>query len=196
MTRRKLWTAVMVLGLALVLGAAGLAGYNLWIEQRAGAERDGILTELAEAAFEMEGTAGQETETAVTTLPVLTVDGHGYLGTMSIPALKLELPVLAEYSYEDLKVAPSVFYGSPLTYDLVVCAHNYRSHFGTLKNLVPGDRVLFRTMDGYVFTYEVAATEVVDPWATADVISGQWDLTMFTCTLGGRTRLVIRCDQV
>ena len=93
-------------------------------------------------------------------------------------------------------MSPAVYYGSPLTDDFVICAHNYRTHFGSLHNLQEGDQVLFKSMNGVVFSYEVAATEIVSPFAVADVTSGEWDLTLFTCTLGGRTRLVIRCDLV
>lgn len=49
-------------------------------------------------------------------------------------------------------------------------------------------------MDGESFAYEVSATEVVVPTAVEEVTSGEWPLTLFTCTIGGRTRVVVRCD--
>ena len=102
---------------------------------------------------------------------------------------------MSSWSYDNLRVAPAVYYGSMITKDLVICAHNYSTFFGTLKNLQPGDTLQFMDMDGQVFRYVVSATEVVNPTATADVISGEWPLTLFTCSVGGRTRVVIRCDM-
>ena len=202
MNPRRLSTAIIIIGIALIIGAAGLAFYNIWTDAHAGEERDVILTELADyMPEEPEDESGEPEETPelvdpMAPLPVVDVDGKGYLGSLSIPKLKLELPVQSEYDYDSLKIAPSVYYGSIATGDLVICAHNYRTHFGALKNLGEGDQVLFRDMNGLVYTYEVGATEIVSPFAVADVTSGEWDLTLFTCTLGGRTRLVIRCDRV
>lgn len=200
--RRNVFTAIMVIGLLLVIGAAGLTGYNLVTDARAGQVRDGLLSQVAEQMPEITVSADDAAAAAASDpralgeLPVVEIDGKNYLGAMSIPALNLELPVQAEYSMENLRVSPAVYYGSPLTDDFVICAHNYRTHFGSLHNLQEGDQVLFKSMNGVVFSYEVAATEIVSPFAVADVTSGEWDLTLFTCTLGGRTRLVIRCDLV
>ena len=50
-------------------------------------------------------------------------------------------------------------------------------------------------MDGNVFSYEVSSLETLSPYAVSDMTSGDWDLTLFTCTVGGQSRLAIRCDQ-
>lgn len=48
---------------------------------------------------------------------------------------------------------------------LILCDHNYRSHFGKLKKLREGDEVSFTDMDGNVFLYEVALAETLMPTA-------------------------------
>ena len=68
---------------------------------------------------------------------------------------------------------------------LILCGHNYRSHFGKLKKLREGDEVSFTDMDGNVFLYEVALVETLMPTAIEEMESGGWALTMFTCTIGG-----------
>ena len=78
----------------------------------------------------------------------------------------------------------------------MLAAHNYNSHFGKLKNLHQGDRVIFTDVDGNVFTYEVAVKETLRPTAVEEMTSGQWPLTLFTCTIGGSYRVTIRCEQV
>ena len=66
-----------------------------------------------------------------------------------------------------------------------------------IRSLVkPGDRVVFQDTEGTVFEYQVAATEVVSPSALEEVTAGVHDLTLITCTYGGKTRLVVSCDAV
>ena len=38
--------------------------------------------------------------------------------------------------------------------------------------------------------------EILEPTMIEDLKAGNWDLTLFTCTLGGRTRVTVRCDRV
>ena len=35
--------------------------------------------------------------------------------------------------------------------------------------------------------------ETLMPTAVEEMESGDWDLTLFTCTVGGRTRVAVRC---
>ena len=85
--------------------------------------------------------------------------------------------------------------GSPATEDLVILAHNYQAHFGSLNRLEEGDEVSVTLTDGTTYVYQVNVKEVVPPTAVESVTSGEWPLTLFTCTLGGKTRLVVRCDM-
>ena len=78
----------------------------------------------------------------------------------------------------------------------MIAAHNYKSHFGRLLELKPGDHVLFEDVDGNVFIYQVAASEVIDPKGTNEMISSSFDLSLFTCTRGGSARFTVRCKQL
>ena len=199
---KRLWTVVTVLGVALLIAAAALTLWNFRIDAEAGQESDTLLTELAEVIpetpevpeeiQEIEQAAAPETYE----MPTVTIDGTKYMGVIYFPDLNRELPVFSEYALSKLKTAPAVYYGSPITHDLVICAHNYRSHFGPINRLPVGAKVQIKSADGTVFDYRIAATEVVSPFAVEDVTSGAWDLTLFTCTLGGRTRYVVRCDMI
>lgn len=129
-------------------------------------------------------------------MPVKTVDGVDYIGVIAVPSLSLELPVASEWSYERLKISPCRYSGSVYSGDMVLCAHNYSSHFGQIKTLKPGDAVVFTDVDGNVYSYEVAELETLQPAAVDEMKSGEWDLTLFTCTIGGQTRVTVRCDRV
>ena len=75
-------------------------------------------------------------------------------------------------------------------------AHNYASHFGGLSELSEGDNVFFTDMDGIVTMYEVVAQDILDPYAVEEMTSGEFDLTLFTCTYGGQSRVTVYCDRV
>ena len=171
---RRVGAFLIALGLILLTAAGTTSAENQAEASRAGAASSRVLHSL-EA-----GTAAS--------------DDLGCLGCLTIPRLELELPVLSEWSYENLKTAPFRYSGSVDGGDLVLIAHNYRTHFGPIRRLKPGDRVSFEDMDGTVFVYWVTANEVVLPTALEEVTAGEHDLTLITCTYGGKTRVVVYCD--
>ena len=124
------------------------------------------------------------------------INGYGYIGYLNIPSIELELPVMSEWDYDRLKIPPCRYTGSVKGEDLVIMAHNYAMHFGQLKALSEGDEVIFVDMDGNVIHYEVKAKDILDPTAIEEITSGDFDLTLFTCTYGGAQRVTVYCDQV
>ncbi len=128
-------------------------------------------------------------------MPAVEIDGHGYIGTLEIPALELTLPVMDRWSYPNLKLAPCRYKGSAYLDGLIVAGHNYRTHFGRLDQLRTGAEVCFTDVEGNLFLYTVAQLEELAPTAVEEMESGGWDLTLFTCTPGGKARLAVRCAR-
>lgn len=126
-------------------------------------------------------------------MPTKEIDGQTYIGMVEVPSLELSLPVISEWTYPRLKKAPCRYVGSVYSKDMVICGHNYDRHFGRLKDLAVGDEVRFTDMDGNVFFYSVCGTEQLGKYAVEDMLAGEWDLTLFTCTKGGRMRVTVRC---
>lgn len=54
----------------------------------------------------------------------------------------------------------------------------------------------FTAVSGDVYEYEVEKVETLNPYAVDEMLSGDWDLTLFTCTYGGRKRVTVRCSLV
>ena len=54
----------------------------------------------------------------------------------------------------------------------------------------------FTAVSGDVYEYEVEKVETLNPYAVDEMLSGDWDLTLFTCTIGGQTRVTIRLERV
>lgn len=194
---RRTGTALMVLGLCLMLSAMGLLLGN---RTQASAAGEAAQTLLPELLVQIEATQAPQPQTVPaapvdTTMTEKEVGGFPCIGYLSIPALELELPVMSGWNYERLRVAPCRYTGSAKSDDLVLLAHNYPRHFGGLKDLMPGDTVLFTDMDGVTFCYAVAQTEILSPADTEAMTAGEYALTLFTCTYGGKSRVTVRCDR-
>lgn len=59
-----------------------------------------------------------------------------------------------------------------------------------------GDPVQLVDAAGEVWRYRVALIEVVGPYDVEGMVGVDWDLTLFTCTVGGRSRVTVRCVRL
>jgi sortase A len=198
-------------GLLLLLSALLLSGYNLLDDRRAGDAAEAALRKLPAPAPAAAPEAPQSptapqapanpAETEIPDyvldpereLPTQDVDGSSYVGRLDLPALDLSLPVLEEWSYPNLRLAPCRYAGTAYASGFVLAGHNYSRHFGRLDRLCAGDAVTFTDVEGNAFPYRVAEVQILRPTDTEAMLSPEWDLTLFTCTPGGRTRLAVRC---
>jgi sortase A len=126
----------------------------------------------------------------------LKLDGNVYIGKLDIPDLGLSLPVMSEWSYPNLRTSPCRYSGSAYTGDLVIAAHNFKKHFGNIKNLRQGSTVVFTDMSNNTFEYTVSDIEELSPFAADDLKTDERCLTLFTCNISGRKRIVVRCTEV
>lgn len=196
----------IVLGLLLLAAALVLTGRNLFEEKRAEKLSLSAVDELIEL-IEPQGES-KDNNTASSAeapeyvlnpdmeMPIKKINGMDYIGVLRVPALDLKLPVLSEWSYNNLTVSPCRYIGSVYLNNLIIAAHNYRSHFAYLRELQQGDKVSFTDMNGNKFNYEVVETEILLPEQVDEMKSGDWDLTLFTCTFGGEYRITVRCKLV
>lgn len=211
---RNKGTGMILLGLLLIAAALFLTAYNLYDEQRAGQSAMQVIDQLedllppkapketvTEPAGEQEAPAFFEQAPLPEyvlcpdmEMPVKTIGGMDYIGVLQIPSLELELPIASEWNYPNLKTAPCRYSGSAYLNNLILCGHNYASHFGSLKTLSEGDIATFTDMAGNVFTYKLVEREILNPSDFAGMESGDWDLTLFTCTVGGQSRVTIRFE--
>ena len=124
------------------------------------------------------------------------INGYDYIGTLTIPTLNLELPIMSEYDYNRLEIAPCRYYGSIYTNDLIICAHSYKTHFKYLNKLKQKDLIIFTDIEGNNYIYEVLETEILNPKQVSEMINNDFDLTLYTCTNDGQNRITIRCNQI
>lgn len=203
---------LMGAGCCMLLAALLLTLWNLHEEQMADRASEQILAQMEalHAAENEASVAGGEAATDSMDgsgelvipdyvlnpdipMPELTIDGNAYIGTLELPRLGLKLPVMSDWSYPKLKKSPCRYLGSAYKSNLIIAGHNYKRHFNGLKRMQLGDAVYFTDEADNVFSYEVVQIERLNGYAVEEMESGDWDLTLFTCTAGGSVRLTLRC---
>ena len=187
------WIGVncVFLGVLCILSAIGFVAYNRWEDMNAKDVAQDFLEDVQSIINEEQSEQPLLNDTKMATVEV---DGYDCIGILSVPVLDLELPVLTDWSYAKLKKAPCHYYGSYYEKDFVIAAHNYKSHFGRLSKLQAGDIVGLTDVSGTVHYYEVVILETLPKNATKEMITSGFDLSLYTCTLGGGSRVTVRCN--
>lgn len=201
-SKRRGGTVLIAIGLLLIAAALLITGKNLIDERKAGEAANHVLTILKEeipAADASENPRLEQSEPPDYILnpdmemPVVEIEGNNYIGILDIPSLELSLPVISEWNYPSLRLSPCRYSGSAYAGNFTIAGHNYSTHFGSLKNLQAGDLIRFTDVKGRSFLYQVQTIETLEPTAIEDMLSDEWDLTLFTCTSGGQARVTVRC---
>ncbi len=205
------------IGTLLIFCAAGFGWYNLYTMKEAGRVSADIVCRFEEIVLlsgsadtpdgdeeppvspadagsaESVVSAGDTAAPESSPAEPMIIDGRRYMGILSIPALELKLPVCADLSYPALRKSPCRYRGSAEEGGFVIAAHNYTSHFGRLNKLANGECIRFTDTNGKVTEYVVIQSEVMGPFEVERMVDSGYDLTLFTCTPGGRTRAAVRC---
>ncbi|MCE5343067.1 MAG: sortase [Eubacteriales bacterium] len=178
---------------AVVTDAAPLATSGIAAEVAGDAQ--GVAAETTdETTIEA---AGETTADTTDDMPGFTIDGHTYIGYVTIPEIGLALPVQKDYSFDLLDTSPVRYLGSLQEGNMIVAGHNFKTHFSPLKNVSLGSQVTFTDVNGNEYFFIVSKIQTVGGSDYSGMLADadQWDLTLFTCTPGGKSRLTLRCVE-
>lgn len=210
--RNKLRRLCIVSGSLLIFAALCLCVFNMTESRIAEKRSQTSLSELKavieKASSEAEPAAASGTtmddlfaeyeEPAPAEMPTVTIGDTGYCGYITIAELGLELPVINDFSYDALNYAPCRYSGSIDGSDLIIAAHNFSSHFGRLGSLSDGSEIIFTDCSGKVFRYNIISIEDISGSDVEEMLSKDstpWELTLFTCTLSGKSRITVRAKN-
>lgn len=194
----KKGTGMIFAGLLMLSAALFLVLYNHSLNESA---RESVAEAVAAMEFavpqrkQIQPQIPETIPRAIREMPEIAINGQNYIGTLEIPSLDLTLGIISQWNEQRLQIAPCRYTGSIYTDDLVIAAHNYPAHFGKLKELQSGETVLFTDAEGVTNAYTVAAMEILMPENVEEMTDGTWDLTLFTCTYGGESRMAVRCSR-
>lgn len=189
---------LVTLGVVLLLGAAGLYGYNEWIDYQAGQKSDAAAISLVEGIQNQDVplVEVQDKGPSAEQIKVAELDGAYYMGVLTIPAMEKILPIQSDWSDEQLKVSPCRYSGGIQEGQLVIAGHNYKRHFTGLANLPVGESVVFTDLEGNQIFYEVREVYTVAATDIEGMVNSGYDLSLFTCNYGGKARVTVRCERV
>ena len=220
---RAISVCIVFLGFLLVTGAVGLTVWNIRTDVNAGElnqELVQIVYDTIEAGLEDRRQNGDPSDdnksrsepsnTTIDFTPGLfeaeellpdekkeiksvIVDGREYIGILYIPILGLELSVMKTCDDKSVDKGPGRWNGTPYRDGFVIGGHNYRSHLGKIDRLRDGDQVIFTDMRGRCFEYRVIGQEILEANQGELLRNQEWALSLFTCTLAGDRRIVVRC---
>ncbi len=185
---KKIGMFLIVIGIIFICIAGVFYILNYIEDRNAGITSEYIVTKLINENVEH--------DKLNTEMTVKNIDGNDYIGYITIPSINIKLPVMSNWNYDKLKIAPCRYNGWTTTGDFVIAAHNYQKHFGLLHKLKNGDKVTFTDMNGNVYYYEVGDIEMLLPTETEEMIKSDWDLSLYTCVYSASKRMTIRCKKV
>ena len=188
MNIHRIGTVFVILGLVLICSALSLFFYNNYQEEQSYKITENVLSSLE--SEELNG--GENNESQEVTVDL---NGYDYIGFIKIPKMEIKLPVLSEWDYARLKIAPCRQFGSIGTDDIVIAAHNYKKHFGSLSTLNVGDEVIFTDANKNEHIYSVERVEVLEATDVEKVQNSGYDLVLYTCTYSGKMRVAVFCNK-
>lgn len=192
--RKSVGVLCILLGVCCLIASLGFVVYNNIEEKKAKSASVLMVQSIHEKVNEnIDKNIVEEISYEMKTEEV---DGYECIGILAIPALEVELPVLTDWNYTKLKVAPCHYYGTYYEPNFVIAAHNYQAHFGRLSQLQQKDMITFTDVSGNVYCYEVMLIETLQSTATLEMITSGFDLSLYTCTPGGGSRVTVRCNLV
>lgn len=120
---------------------------------------------------------------------------------LNIPSLGINYPILNETTYELLKISLTKFWGGEpnAVGNYCVVGHNYDGKdifFGKLNRIQNGDIVELKDKTGKTMKYKVYNKFIVNPndvACTSQLTNGRKEMTLITCSEGGKTRLIVKC---
>ena len=195
--KQKRGALLVLMGLSMVFAAMFLHIVEQRQDRQAGENAAVLLQQLelsrmsVPAAPEM--VHPEESASTVDAMPEKEYLGYAMIGTLRIPSLGMELPILRDWSYELLNVAPCRYSGSAPEENMILMGHNYKSHFTPLHNIAVGAEVTFEDVNGFLYRYCVEEITYLHK-TEGEALPSDDPLTLFTCTSGGQNRIVVRCS--
>ena len=125
------------------------------------------------------------------------------VGTINIPSINVNYPILSETSDVLLKVSVCKFWGSNPNEvgNLCIAGHNYKNNkfFSNAPKLVVGDIIEIKDLNEQTLKYRVVDKFTVDPndvSCTSQLTNGKKVVTLITCTNDAKQRIVIRAEEI
>ena len=125
------------------------------------------------------------------------------VGSINIPSINVQYPILSSTSDSLLKVSVCKFWGSDPNKigNLCIAGHNYRNKrfFSKVPTLSVGDIIEITDTSKTTLKYEVFDKYTVDPTdtsCTSQITNGKKIVTLITCTDDSKQRVIVQAKEI
>ena len=141
-------------------------------------------------------------ENNYTTIPLNSNEDFFVIGSIEIPSIQINYPILSDVNNELLKISPCRFYGPYPNENgnLCIAAHNYDDNrfFSNLNKLNIGDKINIYDSNNSLISYYVYSkyeTDKNDTSCTSQNTYGKKEITLVTCNNLNGNRLIVKAKQ-
>lgn len=170
--------------------------FNLYTSQRK--EENNNNTNIS-----TKNTTEEKSNTKVGSYTASNGQTYEIVGTINIPSISVNYPILSETTDALLKVSVCKFWGANPNEvgNLCIAGHNYKNNkfFSNAPKLVVGDIIEVTDLNQNTLKYRVVDKYTVDPndvSCTSQLTNGKKIVTLITCTNDAKQRIVIRAEEV
>jgi LPXTG-site transpeptidase (sortase) family protein len=128
---------------------------------------------------------------------------YNTIGSINIPSIGVNYPILAETTDNLLKVSVCRFWGGNANEvgNLCIAGHNYRNNrfFSKVLTLKVGDIIEITDLNNQTIKYSVYDKYTVDPKdrsCTSQVTNGKKIVTLITCTNDSKQRVIVQAEEI
>lgn len=128
---------------------------------------------------------------------------YNTIGSINIPSIGVNYPILAETTDNLLKVSVCRFWGGNANEvgNLCIAGHNYRNNrfFSKVLTLKVGDIIEITDLNNQTIKYSVYDKYTVDPKdrsCTSQVTNGKKIVTLITCTNDSKQRVIVQAQEI
>lgn len=131
------------------------------------------------------------------------IKGNKVIGIIKIPKIDLEYPILETTSVDTLNLSITKFWGNEINEigNVTLAGHNNLNGvmFGRIKKLQIGDTIELTDAQNATVTYKIFKTYVIDPNDISCILpeqEGTREITLITCTTGGKNRFIVKAREI
>lgn len=131
------------------------------------------------------------------------IKGNKVIGIIKIPKVELEYPILEITTKETLNLSITKFWGKEINEigNVTLAGHNNLSGvmFGKIKKLEEGDIIELTDIQNTTLKYKVFKTYIIDPNDISCILPEEEntrEVTLITCTTGGKERYIVKAREI
>lgn len=188
----KIWLICVILGGALVIGAAVLMICSEVSVSHREKDAEAIL-QAAQTLIPQPMDRVPE-ERGNNNMAALEIDGVNIIGVLAFPEYGRTLPIAAGWDTGLVASMPCRFTGSIYDRSLIIGATDGDKQLRFAPQMEVGDRLVLTDMEGGRYTYRVAAIQHAKHATLEKLRSGDYALTVFVKDAKTGEYLLIRCQ--